>query len=63
MPFVQPAESCWTNWIVSMHDRDDLVVNDMTTRKEAEDWIKKTEVENRLVNTSRDYTVVKRINI
>ena len=33
------------------------------TRKEAEDWIKKTEVENRLVNTSRDYTVVKRINI
>ena len=33
------------------------------TRKEAEEWVKKTEVENRLVNTSRDYTVVKRINI
>ena len=33
------------------------------TRKEAEDWIKKTEIENRLQNTSRDYTVVKRMNV
>tara|TARA_B100000674_G_C37064916_1_gene568964 strand:+ start:86 stop:505 length:420 start_codon:yes stop_codon:yes gene_type:complete len=33
------------------------------TRKEAEEWVKKTEIENRLQNTSRDYTIVKKMNI
>jgi len=33
------------------------------TRREAEEWIKKTEIENRLQNTSRDYTIVKRMNV
>ena len=33
------------------------------SRKDAEDWIKKTEIENRLQNTSRDYTIVKKMNI
>tara|TARA_X000000950_G_C13497451_1_gene490334 strand:- start:208 stop:474 length:267 start_codon:yes stop_codon:yes gene_type:complete len=33
------------------------------TRKDAEDWIKKTEIESRLQNTSRDYTIVKKMNI
>ena len=32
---VQPVGNCWTNWTVLMHDKDELVVNDMTTRKDA----------------------------
>tara|TARA_B100000287_G_scaffold405593_1_gene429289 strand:- start:200 stop:850 length:651 start_codon:yes stop_codon:yes gene_type:complete len=39
MPSAQPAENCWTNWTVLMHDKDELVVNDMTTRKDAEEAV------------------------
>ena len=33
------------------------------SRKEAETWIKRTEIEGRLSNFSRDDTLVKKINI
>ena len=31
--------NCWTNWTVLMHDKDELVVNDMTTREDAEEAV------------------------
>jgi len=39
MPSVQPAGNCWINWTVLMHDKDELVVNNMTTRKDAEEAV------------------------
>jgi len=39
MPSVQPAGNCWTNWTALMHDKDELVVNDMATREDAEEAV------------------------